>query len=104
MAKFLLVYHGGSMPETQEEGMKVMAEWMAWFEGMGTAVVDGGNPVGQSSTVHAGGSVTVDGGSNPASGYSLVNADSLEQAIELAKGCPILNANGSVEVAEAMDM
>lgn len=104
MAKFLLVYHGGSMPETQEEGVKVMAEWMAWFEGMGAAVVDGGNPVGQSSTIHAGGKVTTDGGSNPTSGYSLISADSLEQAIELAKGCPILNANGSVEVAEAMDM
>lgn len=104
MSKFLFVYHGGSMPETEEEGARVMAAWGAWFQGMGAAVVDGGNPTGPSSTVHGGGRVTSDGGANPASGYSLVQADSLEQALELAKGCPILDAGGSVEVAETMDM
>lgn len=104
MAKFLFVYHGGSMPETEAEGARVMAEWMAWFEGMGAAVADGGNPVGQSSTVNSDGSVSNDGGSNPASGYSLINADTIEQATTFAKGCPILKAGGSVEVAEAMDM
>lgn len=104
MAKFLFIYHGGSMPETEEEGARVMADWMAWFEGMGAAVVDGGNPVGQSSTVNSDGSVSNDGGSNPASGYSLVNADSIEQATALTSGCPILKVGGSVEVAETIDM
>ncbi len=104
MAKYIFVYHGGSMPETQEEGAKVMAAWMAWLSEMGDAVVDGGNPVGMSSTVHGDGSVTEDGGSNPTSGYSLVSADSKEQAVELAKGCPILQNGGSVEVAETIDM
>ena len=97
-------YHGGKMPETEEEGAQVMAEWMAWFENLGAAVVDGGNPLGPSSTVNSDGSVTCDGGSNPLSGYSLINADSIEQATDLAKGCPILKAEGSVEIAEAMDM
>lgn len=104
MSKFLFVYHGGSMPETEEEGARVMAAWGEWFQNMGAAVVDGGNPTGQSSTVHGGGRVTPDGGANPASGYSLVQADSLEKALELAKGCPILDAGGSVEVAETMEM
>ena len=104
MAKFIFVYHGGKMPETEEEGAKVMADWQAWFANMGSAVVDGGNPVGPSSTVHGDGSVTDDGGSNPTSGYSLIGADTIEQAIELARGCPILKAEGTVEVAEAMDM
>jgi hypothetical protein len=71
---------------------------------MGSAVVDGGNPVGQSSTVHPDGKVTNDGGSNPASGYSLIEASSLEDAIAKAKGCPILQAKGSIEVAETFDM
>ena len=71
---------------------------------MGDAVVDAGNPVGQSSTVQSDGNVTEDGGANPTSGYSLVNADSKDQAVDLAKGCPILEAGGSVEVAEAMEM
>ena len=81
-----------------------MAEWMAWFEQMGTAVIDGGNPVGPSSTVHPDGSVTADGGSNPLSGYSLIAADDLDTAVALAKNCPILKAQGTIEIAEAIDM
>ena len=103
MAKFLYVYHGGSAPSDEEESKKVMAAWMGWLEGMGDAVVDGGNPVGMSQTVHSGG-VDGDGGANPASGYSIVQADSIDKATELAKGCPILDDNGSVEVAEIMEM
>ncbi|MGI9318296.1 MAG: hypothetical protein ACR2QW_13290 [bacterium] len=104
MAKYIFVYHGGTMPESEEEGAAVMAAWQSWLGGMGDAVVDGGNPVGMSSTVHSDGTVTGDGGSNPTSGYSLVSAGSMEEALGLAKGCPILSANGSVEVAEAMEM
>ena len=101
MAKYLYIYHGGSKPEP-EDFMTVMAAWMGWFQGMGDAVVDGGNPVGKSYTVNSDGSVANDGGSNPAGGYSLVEAESLEAALEMAKGCPILQAGGSVEVAEAV--
>ena len=68
------------------------------------AALDGGNPVGDSSTVKSDGSVASDGGANPASGYSLIEASSLDDALGKAKGCPILLAGGSVEVAEAIDM
>ena len=104
MPKYVFAYHGGKMPETEEEGAQVMAEWMAWFEGLGDAVVDGGNPVGPSSTLHADGSITCDGGSNPLSGYSLINAADIEVATEIARGCPILRAEGSIEIAECFDM
>ena len=102
MPKFVFAYHGGKPPESPEEGEKVMAAWGAWFETLGSAVVDGGAPVGVSKTVSAGG-VADGGGSNPLSGYSIVNADNIDAAVEMAKGCPILDG-GSVEVAEAMDM
>lgn len=102
MAKYIFAYHGGKMPETPEEGQQVMAAWQSWFAGLGSAVIDGGNPAGMSKTVTSGG-VEDGGGSNPISGYSLVEADSIDAACEMAKGCPILD-HGSVEVAEAMDM
>ena len=105
MAKYLFVYHGGGdNPETEAEIAAVMDAWGAWFGGLGSAVVDGGNPVGPSSTVHSDGSVTGNGGANPATGYSLIEASSLDDAIAKAKGCPILAAGGSVELAEAIDM
>lgn len=103
MPNFIFAYHGGGKPESPEEGQKVMAAWMAWYESMGTAVADGGAPVGMSKTVTASG-IEDNGGSNPLSGFTLVTADSIEAATELAKGCPILQDGGTVEVAEALQM
>lgn len=104
MAKYLFVYHGGSHPQTEEEVASVMDAWGNWLGSMGAAVVDGGNPVGKSSTVHPGGKVTDDGGANPASGYGLFEAADMDDALAKAKGCPVLDAGGTVEVAEAIDM
>lgn len=104
MAKYLFVYHGGSTPESPEDIASVISAWENWLGSMGAAVVDGGNPVGPSSTVASDGSVVANGGANPASGYSLIEAASLEDALGKAKGCPILEAGGSVEVAEIFEM
>lgn len=104
MAKFLFVYHGGSKPESEEAVAEVMNAWGQWLGSMGAAVIDGGNPVGMSSTAQSDGSVESNGGSNPASGYSLIEAADLDEAAAKAKGCPILASGGSVELAEAFDM
>jgi hypothetical protein len=104
MAKYALVFHGGGMPETEEEGAKIMAAWGTWMEGLGSALTDPGNPFGNSTTIQSDGSTVAGGGANPATGYTLLEADSLDAAVALAKGCPILASGGSVEVAEALDM
>lgn len=104
MSKYLFVYHGGSKPESEADVAKVMDAWGQWFGSMGNSVVDGGNPVGMSSTVKSNGSIANDGGANPASGYSLVETSDLDGALAFAKGCPILASGGTVEVAEAIDM
>ncbi len=104
MAKYLFVYHGGKMPSNPQEAQETMNARGAWFGGLGAAVIDGGNPVGKSYTVKADGSLVADGGSNPASGYSLIEAASVEDAHAKAKGCPLLKAGGAIEFAQAMDM
>ena len=98
MAKFVLIYKGGGMADTEEEQQKQMAAWGAWFGSLGDAVVDMGAPFGGSQTVGGG------NGGSPATGYSIVTAASLDEAAGLANGCPILSNNGSVEVYEAMEM
>lgn len=104
MPKFMFAYHGGSMPETPEEGEKVMAAWMSWLQGLGPAIVDPGNPVGMSSTLTRSG-LSEGGGSNPLSGYTIVQADSLEAAAGMGKNCPMLDdADGSIEIAEIVEM
>ena len=104
MAKYVFAFHGGSPPKDPAEGKIVMDAWGAWYGSMGSAVIDGGNPVGKSSTVKPDGTMVDGGGSNPISGYSLIEASSLADAHQKAKGCPILKAGGSIEIAQAMDM
>lgn len=105
MQKFIFAFHGGGMPETPEAAERAMAEWGAWYGAMGAAVVDGGAPVGKSHTVHPEGKVTQDGGANPLSGFTIIEAETIEAACEMAKGCPIIgDGNGTVEVAPLMEM
>ena len=100
MANYLLAYKGGGMAETDAEREAAMAAWGAWFGTLGPAIVDAGNPFGPSAAVGPGGA---DGAaSSGLSGYSVLSADSLTAATELAKGCPVLASGGSVEVYETV--
>ena len=104
MANYVLAYKGGDPPPaSEEEGAKVMQAWMAWFDNVGQAVVDGGNPFGPAMAVNPDGSVS-DGAPSGLTGYSIVSADSLTAAVELAKDCPHLASNGTVEVYEIFPM
>ncbi len=104
MAKYLFVYHGGSAAPNPADRQQIMDAWGAWFGSLGAAIIDGGNPVGPSSTVKADGALVAGGGANPASGYSLIEASSLEDAHAKAQGCPLLKAGGTIEIAQCMDI
>src|SRR6516164_2324098 len=90
MANYMFAYSGGNgVAEDEAERAAQMAKWGQWFGQLGSAVVDGGAPTGTAKTVSAGGSVS-DGGSRGLTGYSIVAADSLDAAVQFAKGCPVL--------------
>jgi hypothetical protein len=102
MSKFAFIYSGGAMAQTPEEQQAAMQAWTDWFATLGDAVVEIGNPFGASTSV-SGGGVTSPGGLG-ATGYSLINAASLDDAAGLAKGCPIIAGGGAVDVCEALEM
>jgi hypothetical protein len=102
MSKFVFVYSGGSMAQTPEEQQAVMQAWTEWFGTLGDAVVEAGNPFGASSSVSGAG--VTHPGTLGATGYSVVTAASLDDATGLAKGCPIIQAGGAVDVCEAIEM
>jgi hypothetical protein len=102
MANFLLTYHGeGGMPTDAAETEKVMAAWGAWFGQLGDKVVDPGNPTSHTKAISPDGSV-MDATSAP-TGYSVIKADSLDQAVELSKGCPVLASGQVVLVSETFE-
>jgi hypothetical protein len=102
MAKYVLAYTGGRMAETDEERQAAMAAWGAFLGGLGESLVDAGNPFGPSATVTASGG----NGSAPSglTGYSIITAGSLQEATEKAKGAPVLDSGGSVEVYETIEV
>jgi hypothetical protein len=98
VANYLLTFHGGSMPESKDEQDQVMSAWTTWFGKLGDALVDGGNPVSKAKAISPDGSVM--DATSALTGYSIIKADSVESAVELAKGCPVLAGGASVVVAE----
>ena len=104
MSNYMFAYSGGNgVAEDQAERDAQMAKWGQWLGQLGSKLVDVGAPTGAAKTVGTGGSVN-DGGSRGLTGYSIVAADSLDAAVELAKGCPVLEVGGAVDVYEAIAM
>jgi len=106
MAKFVLLYSGGGMAPTQAEQEALMQAWGAWFGQLGSNLVDGGSPfTGQAKSISREGTVSDGPVGMMATGYSIINAGSLEEAVEVAKNCPVLQGhNASVTVYEAAMM
>ncbi|HXA43454.1 MAG TPA: hypothetical protein VNV65_11165 [Candidatus Solibacter sp.] len=103
--KYVLAYYGGGMAETPEEQAKVMEAWGAWFGGLGPNLLDGGVPfTGNVKGVSSDGSVSDGPIGERATGYSIVSADNLDAATEIARGCPVLSSGGSIAVYEGQDM
>jgi hypothetical protein len=102
MPKYHVTYSGGApTSDTEEDIAATMKAWEDWFTEVGSAVVDRGHPLRPSRTVAADGTVG-DGGA--VNGYSVVMADDLTDAIEKARGCPVLADGGTVEVGECIEM
>ena len=104
MSNFMFLFRGGEAPASPEAMQAQMQKWMAWIERLrtkGTYVA--GEPLERSGKVlQSANKVITDGpfaeGKEVVGGYFIIRADSLNQAAEIAKDCPIFESGGSVEV------
>ena len=103
MSQYLIVYLGGDQPASPEEGKRHFSKYMEWLGSMGDAVVSPANPLRDTHTVSPGGAVKA-GGATAMSGYTIIEADSIDAALSLAKACPFLDIGGSLEVSELVEM
>ncbi|MDQ6709874.1 MAG: hypothetical protein M3Z11_04885 [Candidatus Dormibacteraeota bacterium] len=106
MAKYVLVYYGGSAGQTEKERADQMQQWGAWFGKLGKGIVDQGAPFsGKVKSVGSNGGTKEGAIAQPAaSGYSILEAKSLEEATNNAKGCPVLSSGGQIAVYETHTM
>ena len=103
MPQYVIAYLGGNQPSSPEEGKQHFAKYKQWLSSMGEAAVSPANPLKNTSTVNPDGTVTT-GGKTSMSGYTIIEADSMEAALEIATACPFLDLGGSLEVSELVQM
>jgi hypothetical protein len=113
MSKYLVLYRSEGaltgpsvsemMAKTAPEQLAAgMGVWRAWHEKCGGAIIDLGAPLDHSTTV-AGGTGTP--GKTSITGYTLLEAGSLYEAVTLMKGHPHFHAPGaSVQILECIAM
>jgi hypothetical protein len=105
MSEFTYLFRGRKTSGSPEEMQKHFEKWVVWFKDLGSAgrLKDPGRPLEAAGKVVSGSQKVIRDGpyaeaKDVVGGYITVEADDLAQAVELSKGCPILEVGGSVEV------
>lgn len=105
MSEFTYLFRGRNIPESAEERQKHLEKWVGWFKDLEAKghLKNPGHPLEDTGKVVNGTKKLVKDGpfaeaKDVVAGYIVVQADNLAHAAELAKGCPILDVGGSVEV------
>ncbi len=113
MTDYLFLFRGGDAhmaklsPEQMQQNMQ---KWMTWIDQLSKAgTFKAGEPLDQAGKVIQGKKQVVTDGPYAESkdlvgGYLIVKAASLAKATDIAKGCPIFESNGSVEIREIREL
>jgi len=113
MKEFMMLFRnekmeGGEMPSA-EQMQAVMSQWQNWIGNIAAqGNYAGTNRLGSEGKTLKPGNVSIDGPyaevKEMVGGYLIVKADTLDDAIEMAKTCPNLLYGGSVEVRGVLSM
>jgi hypothetical protein len=110
MNEFVFLYRNGEKmtPETMQVQM---GKWRTWLEELGKKGVlkSPGQPLERSGKLVSGSARTVTDGlfaeaKDVIGGYSIIEAQNIDHAVELSRGCPIFDVGGGVEIRPAMKM
>jgi len=96
MKKFVIFHFGFEMPTPE-----IMDAWSKWFASIGDKMVDPGSPLGNGREISRSGTKELPMGLESLTGYTVINAASIDEAEKIAKSCPMIT---SVRVYEAMSM
>jgi hypothetical protein len=109
MKKFIVIYHAsastmekmqGKDPEEMKKGMEV---WHQWAGKCGDKLIDLGSPLGNGQKVSSSGT---SGSDKEVAGYSILQGESMEEAVKLLDGHPHLgwDEGCSIEIHESLPM
>jgi hypothetical protein len=98
MAKFLITYHGGGeMPADPAQREQMMSAFGAWVASVGEDMIDPGAPLGPAKMVSGDGAS--EDKDHVVDGYTLLNANSLDDAVEKVRNHPFISRGGTLRVA-----
>ncbi len=107
MAKFLLVYRDSTEPSSQpspEEMQGFLAMWGEWFKQFGPKILDGGDALLPTGRVIKPDGEIANGpyveAKEMVGGFSVIDAETYEAAVEIAKECPIVKIGGAIEIRQ----
>ena len=105
MARFVLIYSGAQTAGTREEQDRIIGDWEAWYDKMGAAIAEGGDPFGASKHIPRARAAADEGpGAIAASGYTVIEAASLDAAAAACADHPHLTHGGQVHIFETIDL
>ncbi len=102
MKKFILAYYGQPNFTSAEEAKKHQELWKEWAAELGDAIVNPGTPAKPGKVVTKDSVTDTEAGAF--NGYTVVQAESLEQAVEYTQKCPFIVDGGTMSVHEAVEM
>ena len=101
MATYMIVYLGGEQPSDPEAQKKHFADYRAWLGSLGEALVSPANPLKDTHVISGEGKVSP-GTQSTMSGFTVIETDSMQSALDMARTCPFLDIGGTLEVSELM--
>jgi hypothetical protein len=111
MNEFTYLFRGRDTTASPEQMQKTTEKWVAWFKELGAKglLKEPGHPLEHTGKVVKGKQKIVNDGpyaeaKDVVGGYIVIEAKDLQHAVEISKGCPILEAGGSVEVRPIQTM
>jgi len=113
MNEFAMIFRNTFQPEAKfspEEMQNIMQQWQAWMGGMAAKgqLASSGNRLGSDGKTVRPSAIVTNGPyaevKEIIGGFIVVKASSIDEAAELAKGCPTLTVGGNVEVRSIIPM
>lgn len=113
MKEFMYLFRGGDARrsgQSPEEAQQHMDQWVQWMQQLAQdGVLKAGQPLQTGGkVVEKAGEIVTDGpfaeGKEVVGGFLIVKAETIEQAVEISKGCPIFEYGGTTEVREILEM
>ena len=105
MSEFVFLYRGRMRLGSADQQQKTLEKWGAWMSELGQrgVIVNPGQPLedtgkrveGPNRVVHDGPFAEI---KDLVNGFTIITAANIDEAAEIAKGCPIFDDGGGVEV------